>query len=64
LGVNTAPLVEITFHPITEQDVCGVGVGVQPAPEPVFVEGNLIVRSGNQKRKLSAREAIAYQKQH
>lgn len=36
---------------------------VEPSPQPVFLNGNLIIRAGHGKRKLTAQEAIAYQKQ-
>jgi predicted HTH transcriptional regulator len=51
----------ITFHRIGAHEVCRVRV--QPATRPLYVKDELHVRHGNQKRKLSTREALAYRKQ-
>lgn len=56
-GVN----VTVAFHSIGGQDVCRITV--RPAPAPVYLNGDLYVRIGNAKKKLSAQQAMAYVKQ-
>lgn len=61
LGGEHAALYKFTFHYVGGKRVCRIRV--EPSPKPVFLDGNLIIRDGNGKRKLTAQEAIAYQKQ-
>ena len=61
LGGEHAALYKFTFHHVGGKPVCRIRV--EPSPKPVFLDGNLIIRDGNGKRKLTAQEAIAYQKQ-
>jgi len=62
LGGEHAALYKFTFHHVGGKQVCRIRVA--PSPKPVFLDGNLIIRDGNGKRKLTAQEAIAYRKQH
>jgi len=62
LGGEHAALYKFTFHHVGGKQVCRIRV--EPSPKPVFLDGNLIIRDGNGKRKLTAQEAIAYQRQH
>lgn len=52
---------EISFHEINGREVCRIAI--TPAPKPVYVKGEMYIRHGNQKRKLTAQEAVAYEKQ-
>ena len=62
LGGEHAALYKFTFHHVGGKQVCRIRV--EPSPKPVFLDGYLIIRDGNGKRKLTAQEAIAYQRQH
>jgi len=61
LGRDLGSCYSIHFHAISGQDICRIVV--EPAPKPVYLGNDLYVRNGNQKGKLSAREAIEYVKQ-
>ena len=37
-------------------------IAVDPAPKPVYVKGEMYLCNGNQKRKLTVQEAVAYEK--
>lgn len=52
---------QISFHQINGREICRIAV--ESAPKPVYVKGEMYIRNGNQKRKLSAQEAVAYEKQ-
>jgi hypothetical protein len=60
LGGDVTPYYQITFHRVQGHEVCRIAV--QPAPKLVYVNGELYIRDGNQKRKLKTQEAIEYQK--
>ncbi len=49
---------QITFHTIQGSDVCRIAV--QPAAQPVYLNGELYVRLGNRKEKLTTQAALAY----
>lgn len=52
----------ISFPQVQGHTLCLITV--QPAPEPIYLDGDLYVRSGNQKRKLKAAEVLPYIRQH
>ncbi len=52
----------ISFPQVQGHTLCLITV--QPAPEPIYLDGDLYVRAGNQKRKLKAAEVLPYIKQH
>lgn len=53
---------QISFATLQGKDVCRVDV--QPASSPVYTtQGDLYIREGTRKRKLSPREAIDYVRQ-
>lgn len=52
------PEYSITFHEIAGEDVCRIQIN--PAKEPVYLDGDFYVRDGPRKRKLSAADAIKY----
>ncbi len=64
-GKESSPLIHITFHDLSGQDVCRVAV--TPSPKAIYVtEGiaeNLYIRTGNATRQLTTKEAIEYSKQ-
>jgi hypothetical protein len=49
---------DVTFHAVQGKAVCRIGV--KPSPKPAYAGGHLIIRTGNQKRRLTAQEALAY----
>jgi FixJ family two-component response regulator len=61
-GKDCSPLIQITFHTVSEEDVCQISV--KPSPRPAFVKDekgeHLYIRAGNSTRLLSTREAIEY----
>jgi len=61
LGGDSTFFYTIRFHRLEGKDVCRISV--KPATKPIFLKGELYIRSGNQKRKLTAQEAIEYVKQ-
>ncbi len=61
LGGEHSHWYEISFHQLNGREVCRIAVN--PAPKPVYVKGEMYIRNGNQKRKLTAQEAVAYEKQ-
>jgi hypothetical protein len=61
LGGEHGHSYHISFHQVGGREVCRIAI--EPAPKPVYVKGEMYVRHGNQKRKLSTQEAIAYEKQ-
>ncbi|MCI0336010.1 MAG: putative DNA binding domain-containing protein [Acidobacteria bacterium] len=61
LGGEHSHSYQISFHQVNGRELCRIAV--DPAPRPVYVKGEMYVRSGNQKRKLNAKEAVEYQKQ-
>ena len=62
LGGETSKYFSISFCMVCEKQVCRITV--KAAPGPVFLDGRLFIRSGNQTPELNAQEATAYQKQH
>ena len=58
LGADKAANWTITFHRIKDSEVCRIAV--RPAAAPVFLSGDLYVRVGVNKKKLSTQEAHAY----
>jgi predicted HTH transcriptional regulator len=58
LGHDLAPNISISFHTFESKDVCRVAV--KPASKPVYLKGDLHIRTGNTTRKLSAQEVVAY----
>lgn len=48
----------ISFHTVAGKEICRIAV--EPSSKPVYVRGEIYIRAGNQKRKLSAKEAIDY----
>lgn len=61
LGQAAGVYLAISFHTIGDVDVCRIAV--QPASSPVYLNGDLYVRIGNAKKKLSAQQAMQYSKQ-
>jgi predicted HTH transcriptional regulator len=61
LGTDCTLFYTITFHTLDGKDVCRISV--KPSPKPIYVQGHMYVRDGNRKRRLTAQEAIEYQKQ-
>lgn len=61
LGGEFGASYQISFHLVGGREVCRIAI--DPAPKPVYFKGEMHVRSGNQKRKLTAQEAVAYEKQ-
>jgi DNA-binding response OmpR family regulator len=62
-GKDCNPLIQITFHRITEKDICRIVA--KPSPKAVFVRDgkggdHLFIRTGNSTRQLTTREAIEY----
>lgn len=62
LGAENTKQIAFTFHTAEGKPVCRIAV--KPAPQPVFLDGKLFVRQGNQTPELNAQEATAYQKNH
>lgn len=58
LGNQWRNLWSITFHQVDGHEVCRIRV--QPAPEPVYLNGDLYVRGNQGKKKLTAQESIVY----
>ncbi|HEX2095162.1 MAG TPA: ATP-binding protein, partial [Longimicrobiaceae bacterium] len=58
LGADVLARVEIRLHPVHGVKVCRITVPA--APRPVYVNGELHVRTGNQTRRFTAAEAVAY----
>jgi hypothetical protein len=58
LGHSVGTLITFAFHSIGGEDVCRITV--RPAPTPVYLNGDLYVRIGNAKKKLSAQQAMQY----
>ena len=61
LGGDSTSFYTISFHRLEGKDVCRISV--KPAKKPMFLKGELYIRGGNQKRKLTPQEAIEYVKQ-
>jgi len=61
LGADVATLCDMSLHIVQGKAVCRIWI--EPSPRPAYANGHLIVRNGNQKRKLAAQEALAYVKQ-
>jgi hypothetical protein len=60
LGAQNSAFYRFTFGHVAGKEVCHIKV--DPSPRPVFYKGDMYIRDGNGKRKLSAQEALAYQK--
>jgi predicted HTH transcriptional regulator len=64
LGKDLAPCIALTFHRLSEKDVCRVEV--RPSPRPVVLAESgtevLYLRTGNSTRPLSVSELLAYEK--
>jgi hypothetical protein len=64
-GNESSPLIRVTFHDLSGQDVCRISV--KRSPKAIYVtEGvgeNLYIRTGNATRQLTTKEAIEYSKQ-
>ncbi|NJM05276.1 ATP-binding protein [Candidatus Gracilibacteria bacterium] len=58
LGQTVGTLLTFAFHIIDGADICRISV--RPAPAPVYLNGDLYVRIGNAKKKLSAQQAVGY----
>jgi predicted HTH transcriptional regulator len=58
IGGNHAAHCAISFHTVEGKELCRIAV--EPADKPVYVRGDMYIRAGNQKRKLSAKEAMDY----
>jgi len=61
-GAEFGHLYAFSFHTIDDRTVCRIKV--EPSDQPVYVEGNMYIRSGNQKQKLTAQAAINYAQKH
>lgn len=61
LGAANTPFYRFTKHVIDGKIICRIVVS--PAPEPVYLQGELLVRDGGGKRKLTVQEAAAYTRQ-
>lgn len=61
-GKDCAPLIQISFHRVEDDDICQVKVS--PSPKPMFLKDergeHFFVRAGNSTRSLTTREAIEY----
>ncbi len=64
LGKGTCTYIHLTFHSITQHDVCKVEV--KPCPVPIYAgeEAIFYIRTGNQTQKLNPRETTEYIKHH
>ena len=60
LGAEFSPLYKFTFGHVGGKEVCHIKI--EPSPKPVFYNGDMYIRDGNGKRKLTAQAALAYQK--
>ncbi|MDP9353193.1 MAG: ATP-binding protein, partial [Chloroflexota bacterium] len=60
-GADCTLFYDISFHQVDGQDLCRISV--RPAPKPVYLRGELYIRNGNQKRKLTPHEAFEYRMQ-
>ena len=61
LGSEHGHSYQISFHQVGRRELCRIAV--DPAPKPIYAKGEMYIRNGNQKRKLTAQEAVAYVKQ-
>jgi hypothetical protein len=61
-GANCTLFYGIQFVVAEGKDVCAISVS--PAAQPTYVNGELFIRSGNQRRKLKAQEAASYLREH
>lgn len=61
LGADVTAFYRILFHELEGKDV--LLIQVDPAPEPIYLDGDLYIRDGNGKRKLRAAEALRYVEQ-
>jgi len=59
-GDDRVPFYTISFHSLNNLTVCRISV--KPSDRPVYYNGDLYVRGGNQKKKLTVREAQPYVK--
>lgn len=58
MGAHFAHLYTFAFGRVSGQEVAQITI--QPAPEPVYLDGELYIRVGNGKQKLTAQEALSY----
>lgn len=58
LGGQNSPHYSFSFHTIGSHQV--LRIAVSPAPAPAYVDGDLSIRDGGGKKKLSAQEAVGY----
>ncbi len=61
MGKGHCKDINVRFYEIEEKDVCVVDIN--PSPCPVYIDGKLFVRTGNQKQQLNTREAVDYIKE-
>lgn len=61
LGQAVGMYYSVSFHNIGGADICRILV--RPAASPAYYNGDLYVRIGNGKKKLSAQQAMEYVKQ-
>ncbi|HEX8423830.1 MAG TPA: ATP-binding protein, partial [Pyrinomonadaceae bacterium] len=61
LGAEHSSLYRFTFGHVGGREICHIKI--EPSPRPVFYKGDMYIRDGNGKRKLTAQAALAYQKQ-
>jgi hypothetical protein len=62
LGADATHACQVTFPTTGDKTICRIAIPA--SPKPVFLDGDLIIRAGNQSKRLNAKEAIAYQKEH
>ncbi len=58
LGLRAIPLITFRFEKIRDKVV--YVLRVFPSPQPIYIDGELIIRNGNQTKKLSAEEVSWY----
>lgn len=61
LGAEHSALYRFTFGHVAGREICHIKI--EPSPKPVFYNGDMYIRDGNGKRKLTAQATLAYQKQ-
>lgn len=61
IGAQFTTFYDILFHELAGKDVCQLKI--RPATQPAYAAGDLYVRDGNSKKKLTVQEGIVYLRQ-
>jgi Schlafen, AlbA_2 len=61
LGADVTAFYETSIHRLEGKDI--MLIHVDPAPKPIYLDGDFYIRDGNGKRKLKAVDAMSYIKQ-